>query len=74
MKAILLLSLVLLATPVLAQPKQVNIALTQEEWQLVLNKVSESSWKDVNSVMAKMISQINAQIAPPPPKEAKPNE
>jgi hypothetical protein len=65
--------LLLLLSPAWAQPKPVQFTLTQDEAQLVLNKLSEHPWKDVNPVMSKIITQLNAQMAPPP-KEAKPNE
>ena len=50
-----------------------NLSVTQEEAQVLLNHIAEGKWKDVNSLMQKLIAQINSQVkppAPPPPSEA----
>jgi hypothetical protein len=66
-----LLAFTLLATPALADQK-LTLTMDQAEAQLLINKLSEGQWKDVNPLMTKLIGQINEQMKPPP--KAKPNE
>jgi hypothetical protein len=52
--------------PALAQaPRGITFALTAEEATTVINALGEHPWKDVNTLMQKMIGQANAQLAPP---------
>lgn len=45
----------------------VTINLTLQETELLLNAAGRGgTWAEVNPVMAKVISQVNAQVAPKP--------
>ena len=69
--------------------QQVNLSVTTQEAQVIMNLLAAQPWKDVNPLMQKLIGQLNAQMAPKPaaapspktespkpekPKKAKPAE
>ena len=74
MKNLVVFVLLLVATPVYAQERGLTFTVTQPEAQIILNKLGEMPWKDVNPLMQKIIPQLNAQLAPPPKPAEKPPE
>jgi hypothetical protein len=76
----LVVALLLISSPTLAQ--QVSLSVTVQEAQYILNSVAAQPWKDANPLMQKLIGQINEQMIPKkaeppksktePPKKAEP--
>ena len=56
-----------------APPQAYNFRVTADDAKLILNKLSEAPWKDVNVLMQSLINQVNAQNVPPPPPPAAPS-
>jgi hypothetical protein len=50
-------------------PKNHTLSVTTEEANVILNKLAEMPWKDANPLLQKLISQLNEQNKPPPPKD-----
>lgn len=58
------------ATPAApASVKLYTFQLTVEETNQVLNALSALPWKDVNTVVTKVVNQAREQDAPPPKKD-----
>lgn len=75
MKHVLISAFVLaLASPAFAQPVAYTFTVSPDEANVMLNKVGELPWKDVNPLMQKLVAQLNAQNHPPAPPAAASSE
>lgn len=72
-----LLAATLAASPLSAPcaadaPRPLTLTVTNEEAGVLLNKLGELPWRDVNPLMTKLIAQINEQSKAAPPRHVRP--
>jgi hypothetical protein len=55
-----------------ADGKLVQLMVTQEDAQLLLNTLAEKPWKEVNSLIQRLVIQVQEQNRPPAPPATAP--